>query len=280
MCLMWYSDPEHQNPISYYHKSTQRAIYAVLSFFKDVNIVRTRKGEQYGYLVPLRYEGKDVYIQYRQTPEKKKNRDVGEVLPAMSLGMPYPPQPFRESGIVGDPKFRHILTGEQGESIQMLSGRPFIIDFELTLRANLMHELYNMYEMIMSRLWRGPVSIPILETDMEIKRDVYLGNISSRWGEYNPVFEKGSNSRPSEIIISFQAGPIFYYPPIEDASGIIKHIELDYINMDFPDNSFVVDFWDVDPPTADEEDPHDEVLTQNLFGETYEWNRIEVNKDE
>lgn len=280
---MWY-DQTTGNPIAFYHSSTYRAVTAVLDFFKDVYIVRDRRsGSPEGHRVPIRFEGKDVYAQYQNTPEKKRERDINEVLPSMSLGMPFPPQPFKDAGMTGDPKLVECVQTCPRTTLQQYAGRPFQLNFELTLRANKLHELFNMYEVIMSRIWRGPVVIPILETDLEIKRDLYLGNIDAKWGEWNPVFLKGSNSRPSEIIIGFTIAPIFLYPPITDAQGIIKHIEIDYKNLCDTENpldpvSFVVNNWDVEPENAEVEDPHQEVLTQTLLGETHEIIRDDVNQ--
>lgn len=272
---MWY-EPNTKNAIVFYHKSTTNAVKAVLSFFKDVYIVRNKDGEEYGHRVPLRFAGKDVMIQSAQTPQRKLDRDIGEVLPAMSLEILDPPQPFKDAGITGDPKLQNCLQTGPGATMSTWSGRPFQLNLQLTLRANKHHELFNMYEVIMSRLWRSPVSISILETDMKIKRDIYLGNVSARWGQYDTAFQKGTNNKPIEILIDFVAAPIFFYPPIENSENIIKHIDIDFIDMD-TDLIMVEDNWDIDPPSADVGDPHEQVLTQTLFGETHEIIRDEVN---
>jgi len=278
---MWYDDVN--NPIAFYHESTYRAVTAVVNYLKNVYIVRNKKnGELNPHRVPLLFEGKDVYVQYKHTPKEKLDRNINEVLPAMSLGMPFPPQPFKESGIVGDPKLNQCINTGKGQSTNMYSGRPFQLSFDLTLRAKLLHELFNMYEIIMSRLWRDPATIPILETELNIKRDLYIGDVQSRWGEYNPNFEKGKNSRPVEIIIGFTVAPFFIYPPITQNNNIIKHIFIDYKNLcaDDPENtSFVLNRWDVDPEIAEEDESHDQILTQTLFDEEHVIEVDEVNKD-
>lgn len=111
-----------------------------------------------------------------------------------------------------------------------------------------------------------------------------LGNLEIKWGDYNPVFMKGDNSRPIEIIIGFTAGPIYFYPPILEASGIIKKINIDYKNLCDTENpedpaSFVVNDWYVDPEEADSDDVHQQVLTQTLFGETVEITREDINEE-
>lgn len=279
---MWY-EANTDNPIAFYHKSTYNAIVGILNFFKNVYIVR-KKGEEYrSHRVPLIFEGKDVYARHQNTPDRKLERDINEVLPAMSLGLTAPPIPMRDSGTTGDPKLQDCFSQTPGQVSTLYAGRPFTIDFDLTLRAKEMHELYNMYEVIMSRLWRGPTTISVLDTMLKIKRDIMLQNLNIRWGEYETVFEKGGNSRPVEIVISFTAGPIFFYPPIINGQdGIIKHIEIDYKNMCDPNVedpvSFVVNNWDVDPDSAASDEPHDQILTQTLAGETTEIFRESMNQ--
>lgn len=268
---MWYNDDG--TALAFYHQSTYKGVVAVLDFFKDVYIVRDKRtGEPEAHRVPIRFEGKSVELQYQNTPQEKRDRNINEVLPAMSLGMVSPPQPFKNAGMTSDPKLIECVATSPSSTLSMFAGRPFELTFDLTIRANKMHELYNAFEVIMSRVWRSPVSIPILETELNIKRDIYLGNIETRWGEYEPLFEKGSNSRPVEIIIGFTVAPIFFYPPITEASGIIKHIEIDYKNLNDPNTedpvSLVVNNWDVIPEEAGADDNHRQVLTQTLHGET------------
>ncbi len=124
-----------------------------------------------------------------------------------------------------------------------------------------------------------PISfLHILETDLQIRRDVPLTINNVDWGQVAWEFDEGDNSHPWEIVIDFETSAYFYPPIIEQ--GVIKSIELDYKNLcaSDPDNtSFVVNTWTVDPPTAGRGDAHDEVLTQTLFGEDHEIRRIHVD---
>lgn len=290
------------NPVAFYHESTTNAIKAVIDIFSDVYIVRRNIDGQYddrdvnatvdpvdqkGYKlwphrVPIRFEGKDVYVQYQQA-ENRHDRRVGEVLPAMSLTMPTPPQLFSESGVTNDPRLQHCVPQCPEQVSTMYNGTPMKLNFELTLRANKFHELMNMYETIMSRIARPILTFSIVETSLGQKRDLRLGDVNSVWGQFDNEFEKGGNSRPMEIIISFSVSPVYYYSPIT-TQGTIKEINLEFRNLchedpDSDDAVLVTDIWTVDPESAGEDDPHREILTQTLFGESRVIRDIEVNLD-
>ncbi len=107
---------------------------------------------------------------------------------------------------------------------------------------------------------------------LNIKRDLHLSLTDESW-DISRQIDFGKNRAIAFTLDLEVTG--YLYPPIEDkGTGIIKHIILDYINANIdtdysettlnPDDylSFVIDRWDVDPSTADETDPHDQVLTR------------------
>jgi hypothetical protein len=276
---MWKDSNGH--PIVVYHESSTNMIKAMVHLFKDVYIGRKDKsGDSYDHRVPIVWEGKDVSLRGKQG-KNRENRSIKEILPAMSLMMPIPPQPYVDSGVMTDPQLQHCVQVCPDTALSMYNGTPMRFSFRLTIRSEKQHELFSIYENIITRLARPISFLHILETDLQIKRDVPLTINNVDWGEVSWEFDSGDNSRPWEIFIDFETSAYFYPPIIEQ--GVIKSIVIDYKNLcaDDPENtSFVVNTWTVDPISAGKEDPHEQVLTQTLFDDDYEIRRISVNDSE
>lgn len=268
-------------PILFYHESTSNMIKGMVHVFRDVVISRRDKdGSEYAYRVPIRWAGKNNYVQAKQS-EERRDRKLKEKLPAMSLHMPVPPQIEADSGKQTNPDLEHCVQLCPGKIASLRNGTPMKFGFQLCIRAEHQHELFQIYEEIFSRLARPISFVHILETDLRIKRDVPLSITGSDWNLYENEFDKGGNSRPLEAGIDFTTSGYFYPPIIEQ--GVIKNIEIDYKNLcaDDPENtSFVVNTWSLDPPDADADQIHREILVQNLFGEDHTIRNILVDPTE
>lgn len=267
-------------PILYYHESTSNMIKAMIHVFKDVVITRYDKdGSEYAYRVPIRWAGKENYVQAKQM-QQRRDRTLSEKLPAMSLHMPVPPQLEVDSGKQTNPDLEHCVELCPGEIASLRNGIPMKFGFELIIRSEQQHELFQIYEEIISRLSRPLAFIHILETDLKIKRDVPISITGADWNLYQVEFEKGSNSRPLELNMTFTTSG-YYYPPIIK-QGVIKDITIDYKNLcaDDPENtSFVINRWYLDPVDAESNEIHNEILVQTLFGEDHIIKNIVVDPE-
>lgn len=268
-------------PILFYHESTANMIKAMIHVFRDVVITRyNSKGVPYAYRVPIRWSGKENYVQAKQG-EQRRDRKLGEKLPAMALHMPVPPQIDADSGRQTNPDLEHCVSLCPGKIASLRNGTPMKFGFQLIIRAEHQHELFQIYEEIFSRLARPISFISILETNLKIKRDVPISITGSDWNLYEPEFAKGDNSRPLEASINFSTVG-YFYPPIME-QGVIKNIQIEYKNLcaDDPENTnFVVNTWILDPTDADAEDIHNEILVQTLFGQDFTIRNILVDPTE
>jgi hypothetical protein len=265
---MW--DSSLGEPRIWYHNTIANVIKSVFATFDNIVIARNYSDETFQhYKVPLYNAGKDIMIaKFQQTVRNEeenklgmKERDIRAIFPAMGLSV----EGFSLS--IDDNRQTHqqlkyVLKDPEDSDVRqyMYNGVPVNMVFHLTIMANKAHEMFNIIENIFAR-FRPTINISILDTALNIKRDLRIA-LSQSNVSITKSFEFGKN-RILEAELAMMTS-FYVYPPIED-QGVIKHIFLNYKNMDNHNETWFIDQWDVIPEEAAKEDPHYEQLTQTDF---------------
>jgi len=186
--------------------------------------------------------------------EDSKNKDIRNIVPRMALSITEI-KVARGESLTTDPQLTHVKEINPVLSQTMKNGVPIKVSYVLSVVFNKLHEGFNILEYIISR-FRPSLNIPIFETAMGIKRDidVILEDITT---QYSTEMLPGNN-RISIHQISLSTAT-WVYPPIYD-QGVIKYIDIDWIDYDNEDLVYFTNTWEVEPRAAESDDPHTQIL--------------------
>lgn len=243
---MWNSEGQ---PASFYHRSTERMIKAIMDVFNDITIPRVKEGIVTDYVVPLRFATMNAMIvKYNET---ENSAPIATVYPRMGISID--DMDILKSNT--NQNLTHVRAAAGSSYATMLSGVEVRITLTLSIVANKISELFNIIEQIIPR-FRKKINIPTIEP-LGIKRDCALKLIEKIKFDYSSEFNYGED-RVTTNEIKFTCD-FYVYPPIND-QGVIKHIDIDFYDQT-TELIMAEDNWDVIPEEAGKLDPHVQQLT-------------------